>query len=412
MSKRQIVLPVVACFMLLALGSIANLAMGDDGPPAVSTTTQPTASTTDPGMGGSTTAPTTSTDDATTTQPTTTDPSTTTATTTDPVTTTQPAPTTTDPPATTTQPAVTNQDTVAPVATISNTTTVAPQTTTQADATVTQPATTTQPATPSTPPTAPCDTTQITCGNNAATQIALVSQTCAASSDNASLSVQVQTLAGAPVNNVTISPQTSCLNFAEITQIVEQFCEGCTVIVIPPPPPVIYVQVPGTNTVTVQNNTNTVTQLQTIHIMAYCVPKPIMVSGEPKLLFYLPVGTPQKSKTYAKAVPATFVPGVGMKCKGNDVTTAQLAVAHVPMFTLSVPASFVGQSLKLCLQPALTNKKQSCHTVPISHGAIISVPVTSNLVATVIKTKAKSKVKSKIIKSATSSLASVAGLSK
>jgi hypothetical protein len=398
------VLSVLAVTLLLVLGVLTSFAMGDDVPPAPTTTTTTVPSTTSP----TTTAPTTSTTDPTTTAPTTTAPVTTTA------------PTTTDP-----LPPTTNNTTTAPVVTAANTTTVPPEQTVQAAAappepqtttvtvpvttTITQPTTTTQ---PTTPPTAPCDTTQITCGNNAATQIALVSQTCNSSSANSTLNVQVQTLSGAPVNNVTIAPQTSCLNFAEITQIVEQFCVGCTVIVIPPPPPVIYVPVPGTNTVT--NSTTTVQlqpQTQTVNIMAYCMPKPVMVNGVPKILLYLPVGMPQRNVLYAKAIPAKFVPGYGMKC--GALTNAELTAAHVPTFTLSVPASFVGQSLRLCLQPALTNKKPSCHTVPIKHGAIISVPVTSNLVATVVKTiKPKTKVTSKVVKSATSALAVVGGVSK
>jgi hypothetical protein len=296
------------------------------------------------------------------------------------------------PPQVTTQTAVNGEpSTVTVTTTVPATTTTAPTTTVQ------------------TPPTAPCDTTQITCGNNAATQMALVSQVCNSSSSGTTLNIEIQTLAGNPVNNVTISPQTSCLNIAAITQIVEQFCVGCTLIVIPPPPPVIYVPVPGTNTVT--NNTTTV-QLQPatpppVRIMAYCMPTPIMVGGVPKTLLYLPVGMPQKVALYSKAIPAKFVPGVGMKCAGVS-SAATLAAARVPMFTLSVPASFVGQSLKLCLQPALTNKKQMCHIVPINHGAIISVPVTSNLVATVVKTKAVKKTSSKAVKSATGVLAALA----
>ena len=95
---------------------------------------------------------------------------------------------------------------------------------------------------------------------------------------------------------------------------MEQYCLGCTVIVIPPPPPVIYVPVPGNNTVT--NNNTTTVQLQPApaptKIMAYCMPKPISVGGVLKTLVYLPVGTPQTNKNYAKAFPATFVPGIGM----------------------------------------------------------------------------------------------------
>ena len=335
-------------------------------------------------------------------------------TTTDPVTTAATtAPTTTaDPPPTTnstviTDPIiiVTNTDPVPPQTTQQTVTVAPPETVTTVPGSTDPKTTTTQP-----PPTAPCDTTQLTCGNNASTQIALVSQTCNASSANSQLNVTVQTLDGNPVNNVTISPQTSCLNIAQITQIVAQYCVGCTIIVIPPPPPVIYVPVPGETT----NNTTTV-QLQpqttTVKIMAYCMPQPIMVGGISKTLIYLPIGMPQRNLLYAKATPAKFVPGYGMKC--GTLTANELAAAHVPMFTLSVPASFVGQSLKLCLQPALTNRKAICHTVAIKHGAIISVPVTSNLVATIVKTpKPKTKVTSKVVKSATGALAAIGGVGK
>jgi hypothetical protein len=269
--------------------------------------------------------------------------------------------------------------------------------------TVSTPTTTTV---PNVPPTAPCDTTAITCGNNASTQIALVSQTCNSSSANTTLNVEVQTLAGQPVNNVIISPTTSCLNISEITQIVEQFCVGCTVIVIPPPPPVIYVPVPGapgTNTVT---NSTTI-QIQTVttppvKVQAYCMPKPVIQNGVTKTLLYLPVGSPQTNKAFSTAFPATYVPGIGMKCPASVNTTVS---AKIPMFTLTVPAAFVGQSLRLCLQSS--HGKAFCHNVKINRGATVAVPVSSNITASVVKSKLVKKASGKQVKEATSNLAAL-----
>ena len=363
-------LAFLAVLVLLASGLYVGLATGADGDGT------PTSTTT-------TTAPSTTS---------TTDPTTTTTTTTAPTTTTEPVTTN----STTTAPQVETTITAGPIL---NTTTQAaagpPETVTVTGPTTTVTAPTT--TTTSTVPTAPCDTTAITCGNNAATQVALVSQTCNASSAGTILSVQVQTLAGDPVNNVTIAPTTSCLNIAQITQIVEQYCVGCTVIIVPPPPPVIYVPVPGTNTVTTQT---VVQQLVTpsTRVEAYCLPHPAV--GQ-KALLYLPVGTPQRDSRYTGAIPATFVPGIGMKCPGPVSTIA----SRVPMFTLTVPASFVGHSLRLCLQA----KKVLCHTVKISLGASVSIPVSSNVVASVVKTKVKPKTPGEGIKSATGALAAIGG---
>jgi hypothetical protein len=216
------------------------------------------------------------------------------------------------------------------------------------------------------------------------------------------LNVQIQTLNGTPVNNVTISPQTSCLNTLQITQLVEQYCVGCTVIVIPPPAPVIYVPVPGTNTV----ETTTV-QLQPlagpppVKIMAYCTPKPVKLpDGKMGNLIYLPVGEPQHNPIYGKAIPATFVPGVGMKC---PTTIGNTVALKVPVFTLTVPAAFVGQFVRLCLQPAAPHAKVLCHSIRIDLGATISVPVTSNVTASVLKSKSNKKLKPKTLSQVASS---------
>jgi hypothetical protein len=442
--KSRIVWPVAVAVLLLSLGLLSGLAAGADGgtgdpstttgtsvpatstDPGTSTTTVPvTSTTTDPGT-STTTVPVTSTTTDPVTSTTTTDPVTSTTTTvpvtstttTDPVTsTTVPATTTTTTdPATTTQPVTTTDpattSTTGPVVTAENIASPMSDSTTQSTPTVT----TTVPQATTTiaaPPTAPCDTTQITCGNNASTQVAIVSQICTASSENTTLNVQIQTLGGTPVNNVAISPQTSCLNTLQITQIVEQYCVGCTVIVIPPPAPVIYVAVPGTNTIT-NSVTYSVTTVETpappapVRVQAYCTPKPILLpDGKMGNLIYLPVGEPQRNPTYGGAVPAAFFPGIGMKCP-NAMTVS----AHVPVFTLTVPASFVGQYVKLCLQPASTKAKPLCHSIRIDLGATIAVPVTSNVVASVVKGKtktvkgSKSKGKKKTVSQAASAFSS------
>lgn len=326
----------------LLLGLVAGLAVA--GPSAGA---DPTTST------DSTTIPTTA------TEPSTTDPTSST-TTTPPTTTTESsttAPTTTD-----TTPTTTNSTTVG--STTTSTTAQAPveQSTTQSNTTTTTPSTTTTPGTttaPPPPPTAPCDTTAITCGNNAATQLAIVSQTCNANSANTLINVNVTTLDGHPVNNVTIQPQTSCLNELHITQIVQQYCMGCTVIVIPPPPaPPPYVPAaPGPPAVQ--------------RMMGYCTS-----NG----LAYLEEGQPAWDPNYASAFPATYVPGLGMSCPGGAPPT-------VPTFTLTVPASFIGQYVNLCIQPPDPRMAPHCHSVRIDAGATISVPVTANVKATVTPVK-------------------------
>ena len=140
------------------------------------------------------------------------------------------------------------------------------------------------------PPTAPCETTQLTCGNNAATQVAIVSQVCSAASTNPTINVNIETIAGAPVDNLVIDPVTSCLNELQITQIVEQ----CTAsghgdrdprFWPPPPPPVIYVPVPDPVVIPAPAPQQ---------VMAYCTQQPMQQpDGSMSTLSYLPVGTPE-----------------------------------------------------------------------------------------------------------------------
>ena len=85
----------------------------------------------------------------------------------------------------------------------------------------------------------------------------------------------------------------------------------------------------------------------------------------------------------------------------------------VPVFTLTVPASFVGQILRLCLQPARAGAKTLCHSIRIDLGATISVPVASNVVASVVKAKASKKAKSaKTVSKASKALAALTSTGK
>jgi hypothetical protein len=308
--RRYLVLPALLVLLLLGIASGAALAAGtDDG----SGTTDVTTTTADPGTDST---PATTTDEGTTTDVTTTDP------------------------ATTTDPGTTDQ------------------TTTQAA----DPTTTTT-------PTAPCDTTAITCGNNAATQVALVTQTCNASS-NSVIAVQVENLGGSPVNDFTINNNTTCLNEINLSQVVQQFCVNCTIIVVPPPTvQSVYV------TQVVAAPTPDASPRE-----AYCMPQPVLRGdGTWGTFVDLLAGQPQKDPRYAGAIPATYVPGVGLTCADGETTEAM----NVPVFTLTVPASFVGQYVNLCLQPSNPKLPASCHEIRIDLGATISVPVTGHVTATV-----------------------------
>src|SRR4029077_10079428 len=115
-----------------------------------------------------------------------------------------------------------------------------------------------------------------------------------ASSANTTINVEIQTLAGRPVNNVTISPTTTCLNTLQITRRAQQYCIGCTLIVIPPPPPpppVIYVPEPGTNTITVVQTPASPPPPPPVRVQAYCMPKPVLrPDGTTGTLIYLALG--------------------------------------------------------------------------------------------------------------------------
>jgi hypothetical protein len=117
----------------------------------------------------------------------------------------------------------------------------------------------------------------------------------------------------------------------------------------------------------------------------------------------LEYGQPYVDPTYAGAVLATYVNGVGYTCPG--AAPSDNLGPTTPMFTLTVPASFIGQWIKLCIQPASSTGTPKCHAIQIDGGATVTIPVTSNVAATVtsgvgvkgtIKTKAKAKSRAQI----------------
>jgi hypothetical protein len=257
---------IVAILALLSLGLAAGFAAGGanaDGETSTDVTT--TAPATDPGTTTTTTDPTTTTD---------TTPTTTTATT-----------TVESPPPT-------------PTTTAQITTQAAPTTPTTTDSTP-----------PATPPTAPCDTTQITCGNNAATQVAIVTQICNAVSGPSLITIQVQSLDGKPLDNFTVSPSTTCLNVLSITQVVQQFCINCTLVVVPPPPAAARGSAPASVPAPAR--------------ALYCMPQPVYrTDGTWGTTVDLVVGQQMTDPRYAGATRAIYTTGHGYSCpNGNGGAT-------------------------------------------------------------------------------------------
>ena len=335
---------IVAILALLSLGLAAGLAAGGasaDGETSTDVTT--TAPVTDPGTGTTTTDPTTTTETTTDTTPTTT----------------------------------TTADSPPPTPT-----TTTDQITTQAAPTT---PTTTDSTPPATPPTAPCDTTQITCGNNAATQVAIVSQICNAVSGPSLITIQVQSLDGKPLNNFTVSPSTTCLNVLSITQVVQQFCIGCTLVVVPPPPAVTRGSTPAPVSAPAR--------------ALYCMPQPVYrTDGTWGDTVDLVVGQPQTDPRYAGATPATYTAGQGYSCPNGAATANDDLNPTTPLFTLTVPASFIGQWINLCVQPKAATQKATCHSIRIDNGATVAIPVTSNVAATVTSAAGVKGAKKTIVK--------------
>jgi hypothetical protein len=108
-------------------------------------------------------------------------------------------------------------------------------------------------------------------------------------------------------------------------------------------------------------------------------------------LVFLPPVQAQSDPLYAGATRANFDPAQGFVCAG--VAAPALAAT----FTLTVPASLIGQFINLCLQPSQANAKPLCHSIKIDNAATVTIPVTSNIAATVSKTPiSKSKSRAQI----------------
>jgi len=105
----------------------------------------------------------------------------------------------------------------------------------------------------------------------------------------------------------------------------------------------------------------------------------------------LVAGQPNNDPRYAGALPAPFDLGHGgYYCPDSSPLTMSTAML-TPTFTLTVPASFVGQTLRLCLQPKNLALKPVCHDIKIDQGATVSVPVTSSVAATIRTGNGKAK---------------------
>jgi len=114
-------------------------------------------------------------------------------------------------------------------------------------------------------------------------------------------------------------------------------------------------------------------------------------------LVFIEQGQPAWDPVYAGATPAPFDRVNGYTCPG----TASAAVPNT--FTLTVPAAFIGQFINLCLQPADPTAKPVCHSVQIDASSKITIPVRSNITASVTRVP-KSKLVSRINSKAAAAL--------
>jgi hypothetical protein len=216
----------------------------------------------------------------------------------------------------------------------------------------------------------------VTCGNNAATQLAVVTQNCKSDATVATSGLQIQILNadGSVAKSVGIDNRSICLNYSQITQIVQQICVNCTLVV--------------------QNYYSTTNQSQTIvngwtgpRYVGYCMPADRPVErgdGTVGWLVFVDEGRPDWDPLYRGASRAPFDRVNGYACPG----TASAAVPNT--FTLTVPAAFIGQFVNLCLQPADPKAKPICHSVKIDGSSRFAIPVSSNITASITKTpKAK-----------------------
>ena len=108
------------------------------------------------------------------------------------------------------------------------------------------------------------------------------------------------------------------------------------------------------------------------------MPQPVLrTDGTLGTFVDLLAAQPAHDPRYAGAVPAVYLTGVGLTCPDGETSASD----NVPVFTLTVPASFVGQYVNLCLQPANPKVPPTCHQIRIDTGATISVPVTGHVTA-------------------------------
>lgn len=349
MKRKRMLAPMLLVALLLGLATGAAFARAGGTDPGASTTAATdTGTTTDP---GTTTTPT---DTGTTTDPGTT-------TTTDPGTTTAALGTTSTPTDTTT----TSTD---PTVTVSSPTSgsnggTVGQGADQANVQAPPDTTTTSSATPT------CSTGPGTsCGNNAATQIALITQQCSAAS-NVTLTLTIANADGSQPRDIAIQAPVQCNNIAQITQVVRQYCVNCTLVVR---------QYQVTNV----SNTTSTTVVAAAQFAAYCMPKdkPVMRGdGTAGWLVFLPPSQALHDALYAGAAAAQYDPRSGFVCPNA-------APAALPAtFTLTVPSSLIGQYINLCLQSAASTGAPVCHSIKIDNAATVTIPVSANLQATVTK---------------------------
>jgi hypothetical protein len=190
------------------------------------------------------------------------------------------------------------------------------------------------------------------------------------------LTIQIVNPDGSIAKSVGIDNKSICLNYAQITQIVQQICINCTLVV--------QNYYSTTNTTTNQTVVNGWTGP---HYVGYCMPADHprqRGDGTVGWLVFIEDGQPGWDPVYKGATRAQFDPAAGYTCPGT-------ASAPVPnTFTLTVPAAFIGQYINLCLQPADPTAKPICHSVQIDGSSKLTIPVRSNITASVTRTpKAK-----------------------
>jgi hypothetical protein len=213
----------------------------------------------------------------------------------------------------------------------------------------------------------------------------VVTQNCKsdASVATSGLTIQILNPDGSVAKNVGIDNKSICLNYAQITQIVQQICINCTLVV--------QNYYSTTNTT---NNQTVVNGWTGPRYVGYCMPADHprqRGDGTVGWLVFIEEGQPGWDPAYKGATRAPFDPVAGYTCPG----TASAAVPNT--FTLTVPAAFIGQYVNLCLQPADPTAKPICHSVQIDGSSKLTIPVRSNITASVTRTP-----KSKLVSRANS----------